>query len=81
MQFYQDEDNTEFKMEGPLIASLRSFVIAVAVEEDVNTYRKNVMEQVQKEQSIFLGCNIATKVPESHPSLSGDMNLVIGLLK
>jgi len=88
IQFYQE--GKDLKIEGPLLSSLRSFVSAVAVEEDCNSFRGFLLKQLATRQSDLLRTNRPTPIQEPHlknkfeePNLltSANLNLVIGLLK
>jgi len=56
LQYDQEESN--IKIEGPLLSSLKQWVSAVSVEEDNNTFRQYVMDQVSRRQQRFVGAPI-----------------------
>lgn len=79
MQFHQE--NSEFRIEGPVLSSLRLFVEAIAVEEDSNSFRLLLLNHVASEQSALFRSANAITIQQRTPSQAADVPFAIGMLK
>ena len=78
IQAGQDDEVPEFT--GPLLTSLTEFVTAVAAEEDCNTFRKYLLQQVSSYRSCLRGATFQD-ILQCDPLGEQDLHLVIGALR
>ena len=74
------DEEAELEISSPIVAALREYIEAVAVEEDNNLLRQAVFEHVAQRRSALVGAPEAD-IQACEPVHSSDMNLTVGLLK
>jgi hypothetical protein len=74
----QDGDN--IKIDGPVLASFRQYVLAIATEEDANTLREELLRHMENKQAQVSGASLR-EIVSSDLLLAGDLPCSIGLVK
>ena len=75
-----NQDDTTLEIEGALLASLRQWVSAVALEEDSDMFRKFMLETVAAQLSKTTGAEIDDLIDMDHTSFN-ELPFIIGVLK
>ena len=75
-----NQDDTSLEIEDALLASLRQWVSAVALEEDSDMFRKFMLERVAAQQSKITGAETDDLIDMDHTSIN-EIPLVIGVLR
>ncbi|KAH8703884.1 hypothetical protein BGW36DRAFT_444432 [Talaromyces proteolyticus] len=76
---HPDHDDEVPVFEGPLLSSLRDWVISVAAEEDCNTYRNHLLQLVSSAQDALIGAEVVHA--EHFNNSTDDSNHILGVLR
>lgn len=73
-----EQDDHDWKFDGPIIASLGDWVKAVAAEEDCNNFRQRLLQKVSEDSRNLDGLNV---IPPNDGDGYNELGLLLGCLR